>query len=131
MKGVRFMSASEGPEGKHMDEPMIKSITGDARITARFLFGQFFEFTPTHKIFLATNHLPVIKGADNGIWRRLRLVPFEATFTKGPGGNMNENLMEELQAEMPGILAWAVRGCLEWQKEGLGIPARVKAATEN
>lgn len=131
MKGVRFMSASEGPEGKHMDEPMIKSITGDARITARFLFGQFFEFTPTHKIFLATNHLPVIKGADNGIWRRLRLIPFEATFVKGPDGNMNENLMEELQAEMPGILAWAVRGCLEWQAKGLGIPARVKAATES
>lgn len=127
MVGARFVAATEGPEGKRLDEAVIKHLTGADRIPARFLYREHFEFTATHKIFLSTNHKPVIKGVDEGIWRRLRLVPFAAHFSKD---KKDPYLMEKLRKEFPGILAWCIRGCLAWQKDRLGMPKAVEEATK-
>jgi putative DNA primase/helicase len=89
--------------------------------------GEFFEFSPTHKLWVYGNHKPVVRGTDEGIWRRIRLIPFEVTI---PGDKQDHKLPAKLRAELPGILAWAVQGCLDWQRDGLGTPAEVKAATE-
>jgi putative DNA primase/helicase len=88
----------------------------------------FFEFTPTHKLFIATNHRPVIRGTDHAIWRRLRLVPFTVTI---PTEEQDHHLGERLADELPGILRWAVEGCLRWQKNGLSCPAAVRVATSD
>src|SRR5262249_33470396 len=95
---------------------------------------------PTHKAFLCTNHRPLITGTDHGIWRRLRLLPFEVTFWdpadpanhgKGfdPAKRQDKQLPAMLKHERPGILAWGVQGCLDWQRDGLVIPAKVRVAT--
>src|SRR5690606_38008565 len=96
----------------------------------------FWSFKPSHTLMLVTNHKPVVKGTDNGIWRRLRLIPFTATFwhtSKGESGppelQADPRLKDKLRPELPGIVAWLVRGCLEWQAEGLGQPEEVTAAT--
>ena len=88
--------------------------------------GDFFEWEPTHKLVLAVNHRPVVRGTDLAIWRRIRLVPFSVTI---PDAEQDKQLPERLRAELPGILAWAVRGCLAWQRDGLGAPDEVIAAT--
>ena len=88
----------------------------------------FWEFDPTHKLVLCTNHRPIISGTDHGIWRRLLLVPFLQRFD---GERQDKQLPEKLKAERAGILAWAVRGCLEWQRIGLNPPASVTGATED
>ena len=86
-----------------------------------------FEFTPTHKLFFAANHKPTIQGTDHAIWRRIRLVPFNVTI---PDPEQDKRLPEKLKEELPGILAWAVKGCLAWQKnKGLGVPKEVEKAT--
>ena len=126
MVGARFIAAAEGPEGKRLDEAAVKHLTGSDRVTARFLHREYFEFSPTHKIFLATNHKPSIKGVDNGIWRRLRIIPFNAFFSEE---KKDPQFPEKLKAEYPGILAWAIRGCLAWQKQRLGMPKAVELAT--
>ena len=87
-----------------------------------------FKTHPTFKIFLATNHKPVIKGTDHAIWRRIRLVPFTVTI---PDEEQDKALNDKLREELPGILAWAVRGCLAWQKQGLGAPEEVLNATQD
>jgi putative DNA primase/helicase len=86
----------------------------------------FWQFDPTHTVFLATNHRPEVRGTDHAIWRRLRLVPFNVTI---PKPQQDRALAEKLRAELPGVLRWIVAGCLEWQREGLGEPEEVKAAT--
>ena len=87
----------------------------------------FWEFEPTHKVFLATNHKPVVKGTDNAIWERIRLVPFEVTI---PEDERDTSLPEKLKEELSGILSWAVQGCLEWQESGLSVPDEVRVATD-
>src|SRR5262249_11201045 len=79
LKGSRFVAAVESEDGKQLAEVLVKQLTGGDKITARFLYHEFFEFQPTFKLFLAVNHKPVIKGADHAIWRRIRLVPFNVT----------------------------------------------------
>jgi len=86
----------------------------------------FFQFKPTHKIFLLANHKPVIKGTDFAMWRRIRLVPFDVTI---PERERDTSLPDKLRAEAPGILAWCVEGCMDWRTNGLGTPEEVKAAT--
>ena len=86
-----------------------------------------FEFSPTLKIFLGTNHKPVIKGTENAIWRRIHLVPFDITI---PEKERDKHLLEKLEKEFPGILTWAVSGCRDWQKNGLEIPDGIKSATD-
>jgi putative DNA primase/helicase len=86
----------------------------------------FWEFAPTHKLILACNHKPVIRGTDHGIWRRIRLAPFNVVI---PPEEQDKTLSAKLEAELPGILAWAVQGCLDWQQHGLGEPPEVREAT--
>ena len=127
LKGTRFVTSVEAEEGKSMSESLIKQVTGQDVLSARFLYGEFFDFFPTFKIFMATNHMPVIKGNDHGIWRRIKLVPFTVTI---PYGERDPNLMEKLRQEKSGILNWMIEGCIRWQKEGLGTPEEVQTATD-
>ncbi len=126
MQGKRFVSAIESEGERRLSEVLIKQLTGGDVITARFLFAEFFEFIPQFKIWLACNHKPTIRGTDHAIWRRIRLIPFNVTI---PEADRDKHLAEKLRAELPGILAWAVGGCLEWQKSGLQTPDEVKQAT--
>jgi putative DNA primase/helicase len=125
--GARFVSCAEVDEGAVFDEALVKDLTGGDPITARRMREDHWTFTPTHKLFLAGNHKPQVRGADEGIWRRIRLVPWTVTI---PTAERDGSLPEKLRAELPGILAWAVRGCLEWQRDGLGDPGAVLAATD-
>jgi putative DNA primase/helicase len=124
--GTRFVSAVEAEAGKPLAEALVKQLTGGDTITARFLFKEFFDFRPQFKIWLAANHKPGIHGSDHGIWRRIRLVPFTVTI---PEAERDPRLTQKLAEELPGILAWAVRGCLDWREHGLGVPHEVQAAT--
>jgi putative DNA primase/helicase len=126
--GKRFVVSPEGMQGKALDEPVVKQFTGGDAMSVRFLNQEFFEFNPVGKIVLASNHLPVVKGTDHGIWRRMRLVPFLAKFDKT---NADLELTAKLVAEAPAILAWAVEGTQLWLRHGLGIPSAVSAATMN
>lgn len=127
LAGARFVAASESTEGRQLAEGMVKQLTGGDRIVARFLRAEHFEFRPQFKLALVTNHKPRIRGTDEGIWRRIRLVPFTVTI---PEEERDPELAEKLREELPGILRWAVDGCLAWQRERLGTPARVREATE-
>jgi putative DNA primase/helicase len=131
LRGARLVSLIEVEEGKRFAEVLVKWLTGDDRIKARFMFQDFFEFEPTHKIFLAANHKPTIRGTDHAIWRRICLIPFAVTI---PEQEQDKQLTEKLRAEFPGILRWAVQGCLAWQGrlEGAGLnpPEEVRAARE-
>ena len=126
LKGSRFVTASESGQGKHLDEAQVKQLTGGDTITARFLYGEWFEFHPQFKIWLATNHKPSIRRTDPAIWDRIRLIPFRVRI---PEVRRDKNLREKLCEELPGILSWAIKGCLEWQKQGLGVPDEVREAT--
>jgi putative DNA primase/helicase len=126
LKGARFVSASETEEGRRFAESLIKDLTGQDTISARFMRAEWFDFKPTHKLWLSTNHKPEIRGTDNAIWRRIRLVRWTVTI---PPAEQDRKLPETLHAELPGILAWIVQGCLEWQREGLRPPDDVKRAT--
>jgi putative DNA primase/helicase len=122
---ARLVTAAESGEGRRLDEATVKEITGGDVIAARYLYGEFFEFQPQFKLVLTTNHRPRVDGDDDAIWRRLRLVPFEQSFE----GREDRELAAKLEAELPGIFAWAVRGCLEWQEAGLGQAGAVTRAT--
>ncbi len=109
-----------------MAESFIKEMTGGDPLKARRMREDFWQFLPTHKIWLAANHKPVIRGQDFGIWRRVKLIPFNVRFE---GKNADTALPEKLLAELPGILNWALLGCIQWQADGLDEPDEVKAAT--
>ena len=126
LKGSRFVASSETEEGRRLAESLIKDLTGQDTVTARFLWAELFEFTPTHKLWLSTNHKPEIRGTDNAIWRRIRLIPWTVTI---PPAEQDKQLSTRLRGELPGILAWIVRGCLEWRREGLRAPDEVRRAT--
>lgn len=124
--GSRFVSAIESEDGEQLSESFVKQITGGEPVLARFLRQEFFEFIPEFKVFFTTNHKPVIKGVDEGIWRRIRLIPFNLQL---PKEKRDKKLPEKLSLEMPGILNWAIEGCLKWQQSGLKDPAIVMKAT--
>jgi putative DNA primase/helicase len=94
-------------------------------VRARRLYENSYEFDPTWKIWLATNYKPVVRGTDPAIWSRIKLVPFDVSFE----GREDKTLKTALLAELPGILNWAVEGCLRWQEDGLQLPASVMNAT--
>jgi P4 family phage/plasmid primase-like protien len=125
--GKRFVACTETSEGNRLAESLIKELTGGDTIRARRMREDFWEFTPTHKLVLATNHKPIIRGTDYGIWRRIRLVPFGVTV---PPEEQDKQLTAKLRGERAGILAWCVRGCLEWQRTGLGHVEAIERATE-
>jgi putative DNA primase/helicase len=127
LRGARLVSAVEVDEGRRLAEGLVKQLTGGDRVSARLMRQDYFEFTPTFKIILAVNHRPEIRGTDLAIWRRIRLVPFNVTI---PAAEQDRHLVDTLRAELPGILSWAVQGCLAWQRDGLGAPAAVTTATE-
>jgi putative DNA primase/helicase len=122
LKGARLVTVNEVQEDARLNEAQIKTLTG---ITARFLFKEFFEFYPQFKLVLVGNHKPIIRGQDHGIWRRIHLLPFMATI---PEDERDPDLLDKLKTELPGILAWAVRGCLQWQESGLKPPKEVVEA---
>ncbi|MEX0417373.1 phage/plasmid primase, P4 family [Bacillus sp. C30] len=126
LAGSRFVSAIESEDGEQLSEAFVKQITGGEPVLARFLRQEFFEFIPEFKVFFTTNHKPVIKGVDEGIWRRIRLIPFNLQL---PKEKRDKKLPEKLSLEMPGILNWAIEGCLKWQQLGLNDPAIVMKAT--
>jgi putative DNA primase/helicase len=126
LRGTRFVTTTEAEQGRRMSEPTIKKVTGNDQMTARFLYGEFFNFMPTFKIFMATNHKPVIKGTDHGIWRRIKLIPFTTTIADE---KQDKDLEIKLRKEASGILNWLLEGTAIWQKEGLQAPAAVLAAT--
>jgi putative DNA primase/helicase len=128
LPGARMVVAAEVTEGRRLDEAKIKDLTGGDTLVARFMKQEFFEFRPVFKLWMYGNHKPVIRGTDNGIWRRIRLVPFTATI---PDSEKDPAFRSKLQRELPGILAWAVQGCLAWQREGLTPPEVVRQATDD
>lgn len=125
--GARLVTSSEVGEGKRLNEQVVKQLVGDETVTARFLFSKEFEFQPSFKVWIAANHRPVVRGTDKGIWDRIRLVPFTVRI---PDDQVDPDLKAKLEAELPGILAWAVGGCVLWQRDGLGSSAAVRRATE-
>lgn len=128
LPGARFAKVVEVREGRRLDEARVKSWTGGDTITIRPLYRNSFSFAPSHKLWLAFNHKPEIADDSPAMWRRVRLIPFEHTFDLQ---RADKKLLEKLKAEAPGILNWAVAGCLAWQKDGLKAPAAVEQATRD
>ena len=124
--GMRFVGVNETETGQKMAESLVKDLTGGDTITARFLHREFFTFKPEFKLWIRGNHKPAIRGTDDGIWRRIHLIPFEVQI---PEAERDPGLPEKLRAELPGILRWAVEGAIAWQRDGLRVPEKVKAAT--
>ena len=124
--GRRLAACVETEEGRRLAESLVKELSGGDKVRARRMRQDFFEFTPTHKVWIVGNHKPVVAGTDHGVWRRLRLIPFTVTI---PADEQDKSLPDKLRTELPGILLWAIAGCLQWQQEGLGEPGAVKAAT--
>ncbi len=124
--GARFVSAIESEEGERLSESFVKQITGGEPVLARFLRQEFFEFIPEFKVFFTTNHKPIIGGLDEGIWRRIKLIPFNLNL---PAHKRDKKLPEKLSLEMSGILNWAIEGCMKWQQSGLKEPKAVAEAT--
>src|ERR1035441_7267400 len=126
LRGARLVTAGEVAKGSRWDEAKIKMLTGGDRITARFMRQDFFQYSPQFKLLLAGNHRPGLRSVDEAIRRRFNLIPFTVTI---PPAERDPDLCEKLKAEYPGILAWAIEGCLQWQREGLNPPAVVRVAT--
>jgi putative DNA primase/helicase len=124
--GKRLVVAIETEENRRLNESMVKELTGGDDITARRMREDFWTYKPSHTVFMATNHKPVIRGTDRGIWRRVKLVPF--TVAVGDAVAIKD-MPARLRAEWGGILAWCVRGCLAWQARGLATPDEVVVAT--
>lgn len=132
----RLVAATETEEGARLNASLVKRLTGGDTITARFMRKDFFEFLPSHKLLVSTNDRPQILNGGHGMWRRVALIPFLVRFWKPELGEIGPEhlradklLPEKLKAELPGILAWSVRGCLEWQRIGLNPPDEIKVAT--
>lgn len=128
LAGARLVATNETEEGQFLAESKVKAMTGDDVMIARFLHKEFFEFRPQFKLWIRTNHKPRIKGSDEGIWRRIRLVPFGVQIAPN---KVDPDLGDKLKAELPGILNWAIEGCFAWQQIGLQTPAKVADATED
>jgi putative DNA primase/helicase len=123
---TRLAVATEIDHGDRLSEALVKQLTGGDEISTRRMHENFWTFRPTHKFVMATNHTPMVSGQDEGLWRRLRLVPFNVTI---PDAERDKLLTEKLRAERSGILNWLVEGCLLWQRQGLADSAAVKSAT--
>lgn len=126
--GARFVKTSEIEEGKKLAESLVKQLTGGDTISTRHLFGKDFEYEPTYKIWLSTNHKPQIYGADKGIWRRICLIPFEVTIREE---DKDADLDKKLRKEIQGIFNWALEGLMKWKNEGLVPPEKIQSAIEN
>ena len=128
LRGVRLAVTSELEDQQRFGEAKVKDLTGGDKIVGRALHKDPIEFDPTHKMLLYGNHKPSITGTDHGIWRRIRLIPFEVTISEA---ERDPHLIDALKGEESGILAWLVDGCLGWQRDGLGAPEAVSQATDS
>jgi putative DNA primase/helicase len=126
LKGKRYVLASELEEGKRLTVSLLKDMTGGETIKADRKYEHEIEYQPTHKLWLVSNHKPVITDTTLSIWRRVKLIPFTVTI---PDNQIDPDLPSKLETELPGILGWAVRGCLDWQQHGLQEPHIVTSAT--
>jgi len=127
LRGARLVTSSESQEGRRFNEILIKKLTGRDRITARFLRQEFFEFDPTFKIWIATNHKPVVRENSIAFWRRIRLIPFTVQI---PNEEIIPNFEKILLEEKEGIFNWIIEGFRKWRENRLGIPEEVKKATQ-
>lgn len=127
LKSARFVTSEEPTEGVRLNEGLLKQLTGGSKVTCRFLYGDEFEYLPEFKIWIATNHKPVVRGMDYGIWRRIKLIPFEVNI---PKEKVDKMMKYRLRKEFPQILHWAVQGCIKWQKEGMNEPEKVQIAVK-
>ncbi len=133
-RGKRIIWASETGDGRSLSVARIKELAGGDTLNARVPYGKrVVEFTPTHLLILLTNMLPNVPANDEAFWHRIHAVPFQMTFVENPRKpnekTVDRNLFERLKEEAPGILAWLVRGCIAWQREGLNPPSSVICAT--
>jgi len=129
LRGARLVTTAETGQDQHLDEVLIKEATGGDPLAARFLHKEWFTYKPSFTIWMAGNHRPRVRGGDDAIWDRIRLVPFEQRI-RGTDREV-KGLGDQLLGELPGVLNWALEGCRLWQSEGLRTPAAVKAATES
>jgi putative DNA primase/helicase len=127
LRGARFVASIETEQGRRWNESKVKAITGGDKVSARFMRQDFFEYTPQFKLVIAGNHKPAIRNVDEAMKRRMHLIPFTVTI---PPERRDLTLTDKLLAERDGILAWALAGCLQWQRTGLQPPAIVVSATE-
>lgn len=127
LRGARLVVASEGEAENPLAESLVKQVTGGDTVTARYLYSEHFEFKPQFKLWLATNHLPVIRGTDDGIWRRIRRIPFDIQILPN---EQDRQLGTKLIDEAAGILRWAIIGFADYLNNGLQQPDRVTLATE-
>jgi P4 family phage/plasmid primase-like protien len=135
LPGARFVTTNETEKNHSLRAGLVKQITGGDKVSARKMFREFFEFTPQCKLWIATNNKPKVSGSDGAIWDRIRLLPFNVKFVPQEelieGQRVRDNeLMDKLLAELPGILAWMVRGCAEWQRSGLPPAVAITEAAE-
>jgi putative DNA primase/helicase len=130
LAGARYVYASETKEGGRLNEEQVKNLTGEQTLTARFLYAEIFEFRRQFKLWLASNHKPIIRGADHGIWDRMKLIPFTVRIPEDKVIARTE-LDTRFTRELPGILTWAVEGCRDYLEHGLGTPAEVEQATSS
>lgn len=128
MKGARFVRTNEPNQGARFNEGFVKQLTGDSVVTARYLYGSDFEFTPEFKLWIATNYPLEMRGTDKGIKRRMRLIRFDKVFE---GSNADKDIFDKILLELPSVLGWAIKGCLEYQKNGLEPPESIKSATQS
>ncbi len=127
LRAARLVTAQETEEGRRWAEAKIKMLTGGDRIAARFMRGDLFEFDPQFTLLIAGNHKPGLRAVDEALRRRFHLIPFNVTI--GPE-ERDESLDDKLEAEWPGIFAWAIKGCLDWQRAGLRPPVTIRSATD-
>lgn len=127
LRGARMVAAQETEEGRPWAESRVKAMTGGDPITARFMRQDFFTYQPQFKLVIAGNHKPSLRNVDAAIRRRFHLIPFTVTI---PEKERDPDLSEKLKAEWPGILKWAIDGCLAWQESGLSAPKTVTQATD-
>lgn len=127
LPGMRLLTMDELDERDVLNEALVKNMTGNDMLSARHPFGRPFSYMPQFKLILYGNHKPRIVGTDNGIWRRSKLLDFAQTIS---ASERDPDLSNKLKGELPGILAWAVRGCLRWQEEGLDEPESTKLALQ-
>jgi putative DNA primase/helicase len=126
LRGARLAVANELEEGSRLSETLVKSMTGQDTIVCRHLYQAPFEYIPTFKLVMVGNHKPYIRGTDQGIWRRIRFIEFGASI---PKSEQDPWLEQKLKQELPGILNWAIEGCLKWQRDGLSVPLKVEVQT--
>jgi putative DNA primase/helicase len=129
LAGARMVVSLEVDEGKHLAVALIKSLTGGDTVTTRFLYREFFEFLPAFKLWLFANHRPDASAEDSALWRRILVIPFTRSLSEAERDESVKRILREDRGVRAAILAWAVRGCLEWQEKGLAPPVAILQAS--